>query len=48
MTQEDREYRQGRSRRQIEANQKIALIAAIGLGATIISMSIYNFIKHGV
>ena len=48
MTQEDKEYRQGRTRRQMEANQKIAAIAAIGLAAVIISMTIYNLIKYGI
>jgi hypothetical protein len=47
MTEEDYKYRQGRSREVVEKNQKIATIAAVGLGVLIVTLSIYNYIKHG-
>ena len=48
MTEEDYKYRQGRSKRQQETNEKIAGWAAIGLILTLGVLVIYNWIKYGV
>ena len=48
MTQEDKEYRQGRSKRQAEANEKIMAIAALGLLITFVVLIFTNLIKHGI
>ena len=48
MTEEDYKYRQGRSKRQQETNEKIAGWAAIGLIITLGALVIYNWIKYGI
>lgn len=48
MTKEDFKYRQGRSKRQADANEKIMVIAAAGLLITILLLTIQNLIKHGI
>jgi hypothetical protein len=48
MTQEDRKYRQGRSKEQEQANTTAALVAASGLALIILFLTISNIIKHGI
>ena len=48
MTQEDKEYRQGRSKRQAAANEKITAIAGLGLLLTFIILILTNLFKHGI
>lgn len=48
MTEEDYKYRQGRSKRQADINEKIAMMAGIGLMAVIVGLTIYNLIVHGL
>jgi len=39
---EDNWYRQGRSKRQEESNEKVMFVASIGLAVTIFSMILYG------
>lgn len=48
MTQEDYKYRQGRSKRQYDANQKIMMISAAGLLILFVVLIIVNLIEHGI
>lgn len=48
MTPEDYKYRQGRSKRQEECNNKIAAISAGAFLLLITGMLIYNLIKYGI
>jgi len=48
MTEEDKTYRQGRSKEQEQANTTVALIATTGLALLILVLTISNIIKHGI
>lgn len=48
MTQEDKEYRQGRSKEQEQVNTTAALVATTGLALIILFLTISNIIKHGI
>lgn len=48
MTEEDKKYRQGRSKRQVDANEKIMVIAGVGLLVTLVVLTLINLIKHGI
>jgi uncharacterized membrane-anchored protein len=48
MTEEDYKYRQGRSKHQADVNEKVAMIAGIGLMALIVGITIYNLIVYGL
>jgi len=47
MTENDIKYRQGRSKKQTENNEKIMFIASIGLGVVLLGIIIYGLITHG-
>jgi len=42
MTENDIKYRQGRSKKQVENNEKIMFIALIGLGIVLLGIIIYG------
>ncbi len=44
MTEEDKEYRQGRSKRQTENNEKLAFISTMGLGVILLGMIVYGLL----
>tara|TARA_B100001057_G_scaffold51353_1_gene45643 strand:- start:5538 stop:5711 length:174 start_codon:yes stop_codon:yes gene_type:complete len=44
MTEEDFKYRQGRSKRQADNNEKIMFISCLGLLITIFSLVIYGLL----
>ena len=48
MTEEDKKYRQGRSKEQELANTTAALIAASGLALIILFLTISNIVKYGI
>ena len=48
MTEEDKKYRQGRSKEQELVNTTAALVAASGLALIILFVTISNIIKHGI
>lgn len=45
MTEDDKKYRQGRSKRQVEANERIMFIASICLGATLLGIIIFGILN---
>ena len=45
MTENDIKYRQGRSKRQVEANERIMFISAICLGTTLLAIIIFGLIN---
>jgi len=45
MTENDIKYRQGRSKRQVESNEKIMFIASMGLAITILGIIIFGLIN---
>jgi hypothetical protein len=48
MTENDIKYRQGRSKKQVENNEKIMFIALIGLGIVLLGIIIYGLLAtHG-
>jgi len=47
MTENDIKYRQGRSKKQVENNEKIMFIALIGLGIVLLGIIIYRLVTHG-
>jgi hypothetical protein len=47
MTENDIKYRQGRSKKQVENNEKIMFIALIGLGIVLLGIIIYGLTTHG-
>ena len=44
MTENDIKYRQGRSKRQVESNERIMFISAICLGTTLLLTIIFSLI----
>lgn len=44
MTEDDIKYRQGRSLRQQESNEKLMFVASIGLGITLLGIIIFGLI----
>ena len=44
MTEDDIKYRQGRSKRQVESNERIMFVASIGLGITLLGIIIFGLI----
>ena len=44
MTENDIKYRQGRSKKQVENNEKVMMLACVGLAITIIGMVIYGLL----
>ena len=47
MTEEDFKYRQGRSKKPADNNEKIMLISCIGLLVTILGLVIYGLLTNG-
>ena len=47
MTENDIKYRQGRSKKQVENNEKIMFISSIGLAVVILGIIIWGLITHG-
>ena len=47
MTENDIKYRQGRSKKQVDNNEKIMFISSIGLGIVLLGIIIYGLITHG-
>lgn len=47
MTNDDIKYRQGRSKKQADNNEKIMFISCIGLAVVILGIIIYGFVTHG-
>ena len=47
MTEEDFKYRQGRSKKQADNNEKIMLISCLGLLVTILGLVIYGLLTNG-
>ena len=47
MTENDIKYRQGRSKKQVENNEKIMFISSIGLAVVILVIIIYGLVTHG-
>ena len=47
MTENDIKYRQGRSKKQVENNEKIMFVAAAGLGIVLLGIIIYGLVTHG-
>lgn len=47
MKNDDIKYRQGRSKRQQESNEKIMLIATCGLGVVLAGIVIWGIITNG-
>jgi hypothetical protein len=47
MTENDIKYRQGRSKKQVENNEKIMFISSIGLGIVLLGIIIYGLVTHG-
>ena len=46
MTQEDKEYRQGRSKRQQESNEMIAMYGFAGVVIFLIGLMLYSMISN--
>jgi hypothetical protein len=44
MTEEDIKFRQGRSKRQTEKNEKMAFISTMGLGIILLGMIVYGLL----
>ena len=42
MTEDDKKYRQGRSKRQVEENERIMFIASICLGTTLLGIIFFG------
>jgi hypothetical protein len=47
MTNDDIKYRQGRSKRQVDNNEKLMFVSSIGLGIVILGIIIWGLITHG-
>ena len=47
MTEEDFKYRQGRSKKQADNNEKIMIISCMGLLVTILGLVIYGLLTNG-
>ena len=47
MTEEDFKYRQGRSKKQADNNEKIMFISCMGLLVTILGLFIYGLLTNG-
>lgn len=47
MKKQDIKYRQGRSKRQQESNEKIMFIASCGLGVVLAGIVIWGIITNG-
>ena len=47
MTEEDFKYRQGRSKKQADNNEKIMFISCMGLLVTILGLVIYGLLTNG-
>ena len=47
MTNDDIKYRQGRSKRQVDNNEKLMFVSSIGLGIVIFGIIIWGLITHG-
>ena len=47
MTENDIKYRQGRSKKQADTNEKLMFISCIGLAVVILGIIIYGLVTHG-
>tara|TARA_B100000902_G_C27247631_1_gene883471 strand:+ start:170 stop:313 length:144 start_codon:yes stop_codon:yes gene_type:complete len=47
MTENDMKYRQGRSKKQADNNEKIMFISCIGLAVVLFGIIIYGLVTHG-
>tara|TARA_B100000902_G_C27152106_1_gene834289 strand:+ start:191 stop:334 length:144 start_codon:yes stop_codon:yes gene_type:complete len=47
MTENDIKYRQGRSKKQQENNEKLMFISSISLGIVLLGIIIYGLVTHG-
>ena len=47
MTENDIKYRQGRSKKQADNNEKKIFISCIGLAVVILVIIIYGLVTHG-
>jgi len=45
MTEDDKKYRQGRSKRQVEENERIMFISSICLGTTLLGIIIFGLLN---
>jgi|TARA_B110000003_G_C16537885_1_gene491485 hypothetical protein len=45
MTKEDIEYRQGRSKKQVQENEKVSFVSCMGLLLVLVGIIIYGLLK---